>query len=85
MLKRILINRHKIRSNRVHNRNEPVISVREGKQIKYGHKVCLLNEQGNIVAHIIYRPDKPLSCGATVWIETKLDVIVPNQENANVE
>jgi hypothetical protein len=23
---------------------------------------------------VVYRPDKPLSCGAHVWIETQLDV-----------
>lgn len=34
----------------------------------------LVDEDGNVVAKIIYSPDKPLSCGATVWIETNLEV-----------
>lgn len=29
---------------------------------------------GEVVASIVYRPDKPLSCGAKVWIETEHEV-----------
>jgi len=25
---------------------------------------------------VVYRPDKPLSCGAKVWIETESEVIL---------
>lgn len=31
---------------------------------------------GKIVASVVYRPDKPLSCGARVWIETTEQVVV---------
>lgn len=30
---------------------------------------------GEVVATIVYRPDKPLSCGARVWIETHNEVV----------
>ena len=36
---------------------------------------------GNVVAELIYRPDKPLSCGAKVWLETQLDVEVLENDN----
>ena len=29
---------------------------------------------GEVVATIVYRPDKPLSCGAKVWIESQHEV-----------
>ena len=29
---------------------------------------------GEVVATVVYRPDKPLSCGARVWIETQNEV-----------
>ncbi len=31
---------------------------------------------GSEVARVVYRPDKPLSCGAVAWIETELPVDV---------
>ena len=31
--------------------------------------------------HIVYRPDKPLSCGAHVWIETQAEVKVENDSD----
>jgi hypothetical protein len=34
----------------------------------------LLGDDGEVVASVIYSPDKPLSCGAKVWIETELEV-----------
>jgi hypothetical protein len=30
----------------------------------------IYGQDGKEAARIIHRPDKPLSCGATVWIET---------------
>jgi hypothetical protein len=28
-----------------------------------------------VVCQVVYSPDKPLSCGAKVWVETELEVI----------
>ena len=69
MLKRIHINQHKIRSNKKHNLNEPVITVKTSKSNDYGHEVEILGP-----SKIVYSPDKPLSCGAKVWIETEAEV-----------
>jgi hypothetical protein len=66
---RIHVNQHKIRSNKKHNLNEPVITVKTSKSNTYGHEVELLGP-----SKIIYSPDKPLSCGARVWIETEGEV-----------
>ena len=71
MLKRIHINQHKIRSNKKNNTNEPVITVKTSKSNDYAHQVEVLGP-----SKVIYRPDKPLSCGAKVWIETTAEVIL---------
>ena len=71
MLKRIHINQHKIRSNKKNNTNEPVITVKTSKSNDYAHLVEVLGP-----SKVIYRPDKPLSCGAKVWIETTAEVVL---------
>ena len=69
MRTRIHVNQHKIRSNKKYNLNEPVITVKTSKSNTYAHEVDVLGP-----SKIIYRPDKPLSCGAKVWIETEEEV-----------
>ena len=71
MIKRIHINQHKIRSNKKHNTHEPVITVKTYKSNNYGHEVHILGD-----STVVYSPDKPLSCGAKVWIETDAEVVV---------
>ena len=71
MKTRIHVNQHKIRSNKKNNLNEPVITVKTSKSNTYGHEVEVLGP-----SKVIYSPDKPLSCGARVWIETEADVEV---------
>jgi hypothetical protein len=46
-----------------------VITVKTSKSNDYGHEVEILGP-----SKIIYSPDKPLSCGARVWIETESEV-----------
>ena len=69
MRKRIHINQHKIRSNKKHNLNEPVITVKTSKSNDYAHEVRVHGP-----SKVVYSPDKPLSCGAKVWIETDAEV-----------
>ncbi len=69
MKTRIHVNQHKIRSNKKHNLNEPVITVKTSKSNTYAHEVEVLGP-----SKIIYSPQKPLSCGERVWIETDADV-----------
>jgi hypothetical protein len=71
MKTRIHVNQHKIRSNKKNNLNEPVITVKTSKSNTYAHNVDILGP-----AKLIYSPDKPLSCGAKVWIETESEVLI---------
>ena len=71
MKKKIHINMHKIRANKKYGTNEPVITVKTYKSNTYGHEVEILGS-----SKVIYSPDKPLSCGARVWIETDSEVMI---------
>ena len=62
---------HKVRANKKHGTREPVITVKTSKTNTYGHEVEILGE-----SKVVYSPDKPLSCGARVWIETDAEVKV---------
>ena len=66
----IHVNQHVIKSNRKHDLLDPVLTVKTYKSNEYGHGVAILDENGKEVARVVYQPDKPLSCGAHVWIET---------------
>ncbi len=78
-MKRIHINQHRIKANRkstaqgakASTKLLPVITAKTYKENAYGHEVII-----NGPCRIIYRPDKPLSCGAHVWIETQEKVVV---------
>ena len=71
MKTRIHVNQHNIRRNRKEGTNDPVITAKTYKSNEYGHEV---NIQGP--SRVVYSPDKPLSCGAVLWIETSSDVVV---------
>ena len=62
---RIHVNTHKLRFNRRHGTNNPVITIKTSHSNRYAHKVEILGP-----STVIYRPEKPLSCGARIWIET---------------
>jgi len=68
-MKRIHINQHIIRRNSKTGQREPVITVKEGRTNTYAHSVEILGP-----SKLVYSPDKPLSCGAKVWIETDSDI-----------
>ena len=78
MKKYIHINQHIIRRNKSNGYNEPVITVKTYKSNDYGHEVTV-----NGPCKIVYSPDKPLSCGARVWIETEASVTVENKSPAS--
>ena len=67
----IHVNQHVIKNNAKTGRQDPVLTVKTYKSNKYAHEVTIL---GN--SKIVYSPDKPLSCGARVWIETENDVLI---------
>ena len=64
----IHVNQHKIKSNAKCNPEdrEPVLTCKTYKSNDYGYEVEVLGP-----CKVIYSPDKPLSCGAKVWIETE--------------
>ena len=69
MKKRIHVNQHNIRANGKDNGDRPVITVKTYKDNRYCNQVEIPGK-----SKVLYRPDKPLSCGAKVWVETDSDV-----------
>ncbi|NEO30595.1 MAG: DNA-binding protein [Symploca sp. SIO3C6] len=61
----IHVNQHTIRQNQKQEYAAPVISVKRGKENIYGHEVEIHGP-----CRVVYRRDRPQSCGARVWIET---------------
>ena len=49
----------------------PVLTVKTYKTNRYGNNVVIHGP-----SKVVYSPDKPLSCGARVWIETEGEVDV---------
>ena len=70
MTKIIHINQWIIKRNKKNGKNDPVITVKTYKSNNYSNEVFIDGP-----CKIIYRPEKPLSCGAKVWIETTSTVI----------
>jgi len=62
----IHVNQHVIKENRKTGSNKPVLTIKTYKSNTYAHEVEI---EGS--SKVVYRPDKPLSCGAHVWIETE--------------
>ena len=76
ILKRIHVNRHNIAANR-----------KVGDVVK--HPFTVKTSRGNTTgwsvdidgpSKLVYRPEKPLSCGAVAWIETRSMVSVDGKE-----
>jgi hypothetical protein len=75
MKTRIHVNQHVIKANTKAGANDPVITVKTYKNNTYTNNAILRDANGEEVARVVYSPDKPLSCGAKVWIETELEVV----------
>jgi len=69
MLSRIHVNTLVMRGNMRHGTRNPVVRVQQGSRARYCQEVNI-----NGPSKMVYRPDKPLPCGAKVWIETEADV-----------
>jgi hypothetical protein len=67
----IHVNQHVIKSNRKNGVNDPVLTVKTYKENRYAHEVDIKGD-----CKIVYSPDKPLSCGAHVWMETQGEVTI---------
>jgi len=68
------VNQHKIKKNNKTGERDPVLTVKTYKSNTYCHEAIILGQDGLPAAKLIYRPDKPLPCGARVWIETESEV-----------
>jgi len=66
---KIHVNQHKIKSNNKTGAREPVITIKTWNSNDYASEVYVDGP-----CKILYRPEKPLQCGAKVWIETKSKV-----------
>lgn len=69
----IHVNQAYIRSNKKVEPDErvPVLTVKTYKSNTYANNVTIEGP-----SKVVYSPDKPLSCGARVWIETTSNVII---------
>lgn len=65
------VNQHIIKSNHKNKERKPVLTVKTYKDNVYASEVVIKGD-----SKIVYRPDKPLPCGAKVWIETEAQVEV---------
>lgn len=70
MKTKIHVNQHVIKRNAKTGEGEPVLTVKQGRKNTYAHEVEILGP-----SKVVYSPEKPLSCGARVWIETESEVI----------
>jgi len=74
------VNQHRIKANKKHGTNEPVLTVKTYKTNDYAHEAIIRDSDGREVAKVVYRPNKPLPCGARCWIETCLEVEITKKE-----
>jgi hypothetical protein len=65
----IHVNQHVIKANAKNGTNDPVLTVKNYKENRYAHEVTI-----NGPSKVVYS-EKPLSCGARVWIETQAEVL----------
>ena len=66
---RIHVNQHVIKANAKSGERNPVFTIKQGGKNTYATRVKVVGEM-----ELVYSPDKPLSCGAKVWIETRGDI-----------
>jgi len=69
MKTKIHVNQHNVRANSK-GEDLPVLTVKTYKENRKCNKVEIRGPSS-----VVYSPDKPLSCGAKVWIETEAEVI----------
>ena len=65
MITRIHVNQHHIRAN-AKGEDLPVLAVKTYKENRTCNEVLIHGP-----SRVVYSADKPLSCGAKVWIETE--------------
>ena len=72
IIKRVHVNQHNIKTNQSLGTNLPVLTIKtSAKNHKAVERVTILTDPP---VTVVYSPNKPLSCGARVWIETTAGV-----------
>jgi len=67
----IHVNQHIIKANAKGEEQKPPLTIKTYKENRKGFEALISGS-----AKVIYSPDKPLACGAKVWIETESEVVV---------
>ena len=75
MIRRVHVNRHVIARNRKTGEREPALRVKTYKANVACNEAVFTGE-----ARVVYRPDKPLSCGAVAWVESDHPVIADGKK-----
>jgi hypothetical protein len=73
----IHVNQHAVKRNAKNGTTDPVLTVKTYKSNNYAHTVKIL-----VPSQVVYRPGKPLSCGARVWIETEAEVVTSTAQHS---
>lgn len=68
-IKRIHVNQHIIKANRKNGESNPPLSIICGGKTTHHMSMKIRGEM-----EIIYSPQKPLGCGAEIWMETKSEI-----------
>lgn len=76
----IHVNQHIIRANAKNGTNNPPLTVKTYKGGALAQEVDVVDGFGNVLATVVHRPHNPLACGARVWIETQLGVVLRGEE-----
>jgi hypothetical protein len=71
---RLHVNQLIIRQNNKEGTRHPVLTVKRRGKTFTAHEAVI---QGP--SKLVYSPDKPLSCGAKVWIECRCDVVLDGE------
>jgi hypothetical protein len=70
---KIHVNMHVIRRNKKLGETNPPLTIIRGRKREYASEIDIIGS-----ARVVYSPDKPLSCGARVWIEADDAKVVNN-------
>lgn len=68
-IKRVHVNQFVIRANRKTGATDPPISIQTSRGVRRAQTVEILGP-----SRLIYSPDRPLSCGARLWVETRAEI-----------
>ena len=77
---RIHVNQHVIKANAKNGENNPIFTIKQGGNNTYAFNVKVKGEM-----ELVYSPDKPLSCGAKVWIETRGDIELDKSSDTKLD